>query len=172
MAKKLVGIVGIYKDPEQLMLAARKFKDAKVKKMDAYTPFPVHGMEDAIGIPRSKVPWVTFLAGLTGLAIGFSLETWVSTVNWRLNVGGKPFFSFPAFIPVMFELTVLIAGLSTAAALFAFSGMPNFKPQVIDPDLTNDKFALFVSAEDPNYKESDFMNTMRSSGAVDVRVLK
>lgn len=172
MAKKLVGVVGIYSDPDQLMQVARKFKDSRVKKMDAFTPFPVHGMEDAIGIPRSKIPWVTFIAGLTGLSIGFALQTWVATVNWKLNVGGKPFFSFPAFIPVMFELTVLIAGLSTAAALFAFTGMPNLKPQVIDPDLTNDKFALFVSAEDPNYNESEFMSAMKSGGALEVKVLK
>ncbi len=172
MAKKLVGVVGIYSDPDQLMKAARTFKDARVKKMDAFTPFPVHGMEDAIGIPRSKIPWVTFLAGLTGLTIGFSLQTWVATMNWKLNVGGKPFFSFPAFIPVMFELTVLIAGLSTAGALFALTGMPNFKPQIIDPEITNDKFALFVSSDDPNYKESEFMNTMKSTGAIEVKVLK
>ena len=172
MAKRMTGIVGIFTDGDQLKAAAEKIRDARVKHFDAFTPFPVHGLEDSMGIPRSILPWVTFCAGLCGLAIAFSLETWVSAIQWPLNVGGKPFFSLPAFIPVMFELTVLIGGLSTAGAMFFFCGMPNFNPQILDPEITNDKFALFISSTDANYREGEFTEVMKKAGAIDVRAVR
>lgn len=173
MSKKIkTGIVGIYSDPEKLMEAARKIREMKVKNMDAFTPFPVHGMEEAIGIPRSKLPWVTLLAGLTGATAAFGLQIWVSAVNFPLNVGGKPLISLPAFVPVGFELTVLFAGLATAGALFLFTGMPNFNPQIFHPEITNNKFALFISSTDRNYRETEFMDIMKGTGCEEVRVIK
>lgn len=166
------GVVGIFKDTEKLKEAARKIRDAGVKEFDAFTPFPVHGIEEDIGIPRSKLPWVTLLAGLTGCAAGLGLQTWVSASQWTLNVGGKPNFSLPAFIPVAFEITVLFAGLATAGALFAFCGMPNFKPRILDPRITNDRFALFISAEDPRYDEAAFLDVMKKAGAEEARAVE
>lgn len=170
--KKMTGIVAMFKDPEDLKTAAKKIRDAKVRNFDAFTPFPVHGLEHSMGIPRSKLPWITFFGGLTGLATAAGLQTWVAAVNWPLNVGGKPFVSVPAFVPVAFELTVLIAGLSTAAGMFLLTGMPNMEPEILDPEITNDKFALYVSSKDANYKEAEFIDAMKNAGAYDVRILK
>ena len=171
-SKMMTGVVGIFSTPEALKVAARQVRDQNVKHFDAYTPFPVHGLEADMNIPRSKLPWVTLLGGLTGLAIAFALQTYVAVFSWPLNVGGKPAFSFPAFIPVMFELTVLIAGLSTAGGLFFLCGLPNKDPQIFHPDITNDKFALFIASTDANYKEAEFLQIMKNAGATETRVVK
>jgi hypothetical protein len=169
--KPLKGVVGIFTDAEQLKVAAAQVHERKVRKFDAFTPFPVHGLEDAMGIKRSFLPWVTFGAGMTGGTLALIFQCWVSAVDWPLNVGGKPFISLPAFIPITFELTVLLAGLATAAAMIITCGMPNLNPQILDPGITNDKFALFVSSEDPGYREQDFKDLMKRAGAHEVRVI-
>lgn len=168
---KMKGVVGVFTDPELLKKAAAQVRDLKVQKFDSYTPFPVHGIEEAMGLKRSPLPWVTFAAGMTGCAAGLGLQVWVSAITWPLNVGGKPFVSLPAFIPVTFELTILFAGLATAGALFLFCGLPKVDPPILDPDITNDKFALFISSDDPNYRENEFKELMKRSGAHDVRVI-
>lgn len=169
--KSLKGIVGIFSDPEQLKKAAVQVRDRNIKKFDAFTPFPVHGIEEAMGLKRSFLPWVTFGAGLTGCVTGLVFQIWTSAVDWPLNVGGKPFVSLPAFIPITFELTVLFAGLATAGVMLVACGLPNLGAPVLDPGLTNDKFALFVSAEDPAYRENEFSDLLKRSGAHEVRVI-
>ncbi len=165
------GLLAIFKDPEQLKTAAAEYRDRKVKKFDAFSPFPVHGIEEAMGLKRSFLPWITFGAGLTGVTCGLALEIWTSAFDWALNVGGKPMISLPAFIPIAFETTVLFAGLATAASLILVSRMPNLEPAIFDPSFTNDKFGLFVSADDPAYREKDFGDLMKRAGAHEVRVI-
>lgn len=165
------GIVGLFADPEKLLVACAGVRDRSIVEFDAFTPFAVHGIEEAMGMKRSWLPWVTFIAGLTGCAAGTWFQIWTSAVDWPINVGGKPFNSLPAFIPVTFECTVLLAGLATAGALFIVSGMPNFKPRILDPSITNDKFALFVSSDDPKYNENEITQLMKRAGAQDVRVI-
>lgn len=171
MAKTLQGVVGFFKDPEMLKKAAQEVKNRNCKNFDAFTPFPVHGLEDAMGIKRSFLPWVTFLSGLTGCTLGLALQIWTSAVAWPLNVGGKPLVSLPAFIPITFECTVLLAGLATAGALFVVSGLPNFKPTILNPQITNDEFALFVSSEDSQYNEKDLKDLFQKAGAHEVRLV-
>lgn len=163
------GLVGLFKDPEALKKAAAHFRDRRVAKFDAFTPFPVHGIEEAMGVRRSFLPWVTFLAGLTGGTLGLFFQWWTSAVDWPLNVGGKPLASWPAFIPVTFECTVLFAGLATAGALIVVCGLPDIAHAPFDPSITSDRFALWVSADDPVYSEKDFREIMTRSGAYDVR---
>ena len=168
---KTNGVLAIFSDTEQLKAAAKTIRDKNVKKFDAFSPFPVHGIEEAMGLKRSFLPWVTFAAGLTGMAIGLGFQVWTSAYDWPLNVGGKPMVSLPAFVPIIFELTILIAGLSTAGALFLACKIPNLNPVIFDPSLTNDKFALFISSEDPAYRESEFSEILKRAGAHEVRIL-
>ena len=123
-----------------------------------------------MGLKRSFVPWVTFLAGLTGGTLGLTFEIWTSAFDWPLNVGGKPLNSLPAFIPICFECTVLFAGLATAATMILAAKLPAVDPPILDPSLTNDKFGLFISADDPNYREKDFSELLKKAGANEVRV--
>lgn len=169
MAKVKTGVAGIFLSEESLLKAATKTKEMGFVKFDAITPYPVHGLEEACGIKRSWIPYVTFTMGLAGLLSGLALTWWTSAVNWPINVGGKPLFSLPAFIPILFELTVLLAALSSVAALFYACGIPRVNPPVIDPDLTCHKFAVFVPSDDVGYSEEKVMDMFRSLGAAEVK---
>lgn len=169
MAKKLGGVVGIWLDDHELVAACHKVREAGFKKFDAITPFPVHGIEEAIGIQRSVIPWVTFIAGLAGAASGLGLQYWTSAVDWALNVGGKPFFSGPAFMPVTFELTILFAALASMVAFIALCKLPRIDPPIIDPDLTSHKFAIFIPENDVGYDAGRAEQMLRSLGAKEVR---
>jgi hypothetical protein len=169
MAKKTGGVVGIWLDDHKLVAAAHKVREAGYKKFDAITPFPVHGLEEAIGIKRSWIPYVTFGAGITGLASALALTYWTSAVDWPINVGGKPFFSGPAFVPIMFELTVLFAALFSVGTLFAICGLPKIDPPIIDPDLTSHKFALFIPESEAGYDAARAEQMLSSLGAQEVR---
>ena len=116
--KQLAGVIGFFDDPHSLMIATEKVRDSKYKDFDAYTPFPVHGLIEAQGLERSPLPFITFAAGLTGCVCGYLIQYWTSAVDWPLNVAGKPFNSIPAFVPVMFELTILFAQVAVLCLLF------------------------------------------------------
>ena len=171
MSSRLLGIVGLFKDPYHLLRAAKEAQTRAFVHCDAFTPYPVHGVDKLLNHKRSWIPWVTLVAGLTGCFGGLGFQIWVSAIDWPINIAGKPFLSIPAFIPITFECTVLFAGLATAATLIAVCKLPNSKPTILDPSLTNDKFALFVSAEDPSYRESEFTDLMKRAGAHKVRVV-
>ncbi|MCO5141737.1 MAG: DUF3341 domain-containing protein [Oligoflexia bacterium] len=138
------GAVAYFKTPGEILSAAKTATEKGFKNVEAYTPFPIHGMDEALNLKPSIVPWATLIGGITGFAIATHLQIWTSAMDWPINVGGKPMVSLPAFIPVMFELTVLLAGLSTAAFMFFLNGLPNFKPNPFDPRITDDRFALYI----------------------------
>jgi hypothetical protein len=153
--KNLSGVIGFFEDPHQLVEATKKVKEAKYLEFDAFTPYPVHGLDAAQGLERSILPFITFGAGMTGCVLGFLLEYWTSVVDWPINVGGKPFNSWPAFVPVMFECTILFAGLATAGGMFLLNRLPNVTRKSFDPRLTNQRFALWISAAAPAIAEYD-----------------
>ncbi len=169
MAKRKSGVAGIFHDDEAILVAAEKMRKAGYKKFDAITPFPVHGMEEAVGIKRSFIPWVTFFAAVTGCCAGMYMQYWMSAVSWALNVGGKPFFSIPAFIPVTFELTILFAALSSVITMFVVNGLPAVNPPIIDPDLTSHKFALWVPEDEVGYSVEKVEAFMKELGADEVK---
>ena len=151
--KKIAGVLGFFDDPTALVDATAKVREANYESFDVFTPYPVHGLDHAQGLKRSPLPYVTFIAGATGFMLAMGLQYWTSAVDWPLNVGGKPFFSWPAFVPILFELTVLLAGLSTVGAMFALNGLPNIFKKSFDPALTRDRFAIVVEA--PAEKKQD-----------------
>lgn len=169
MAKYKNGVAGIFLTEESILKAAAAIRDAGFKKFDAISPYPVHGMEEACSIKRSWIPYVTFIAALVGLSSGLALTYWTSAVNWPINVGGKPYFSLPAFIPIIFELTILFAALSSVGALFYACGIPRVDPPVIDPALSSHKFAIFVPQDDTGYDEVKVSELLRSLGAAEVK---
>lgn len=169
MAKYKSGMAGIFTDEASILKAAAKVRESGFTKFDAISPYPVHGMEDACGIKRSWIPYVTFFAGLTGLSAGLGLTYWTSAVDWPVNVGGKPFFSLPAFVPIMFELTILFAALCSVGAMFVATKIPRIDPPIIDPDLTSHKFAIFIPSDDTGYDEKKIESLFKSLGASDVR---
>lgn len=168
MGKYKSGVAGIFLTEEEILKAAKACKDMGLKDFDAITPYPVHGMEEACGIKRSWIPYVAFVAGFVGLTAGLLLTWWTSAVNWPTIVGGKPMFSLPAFVPIMFELTILFAALSSVGALFYAAGLPKIDPPVIHPDLTCHKFAIFIPNTESGFNESKLMESLKSWGASEV----
>jgi len=171
MAKKraIGGIAGIFHEESMTVNAAHKVRESGFVKFDAITPYPVHGMEEACGIKRSGIPYVTFAAGCLGLLSALALVYYTSVVDWPINIGGNPMFSLPAFIPIMFELTVLFAALCSVAALFVVCKMPAIDPPVIDKDLTCHKFAIFIPENDVGYSEDRVSRLLKDLGANEVK---
>lgn len=181
--KQLTAVVGFFEDPEALLQATKKIRDARYRDFDAFTPYPVHGLEAAQGLKRSSLPYVTFIAGLSGCSLGFLLQYWTSAVDWPIIVGGKPLNSWPAFVPIMFECTILFAGLATFGAMLLFNGLPNLGRKIFDPSITRDRFALAIEApldveeEEEGggtvgfkkFDESEAVDLLKKAGAKEVR---
>ncbi len=155
-------VVGLFDEPQALVNATQKTREAGFKNFDAFTPYPVHGLDQAQGLKRSPIPYVTFIFGLTGCALGFLLQYWTSVIDWPLNVGGKPFNSWPAFVPIMFELTVLLGGLSTFAAVLFFCRIPNFTKKIVDPSITRDRFALVIEDAERTEEAKKFLQSLNA----------
>ena len=167
--KTLGGMAAIFLEESKVLAAAKKVRESGFTKFDAISPYPVHGMEEACGIKRSWLPYVTFSAGVVGLLAGLALTYYTSVVDWPINIGGKPLFSLPAFIPIIFELTVLFAALASVVALFVVCKMPRIDPPVIDKDLTCHKFAIFIPENDIGYSEDRISRLFNELGANEIK---
>jgi len=160
------GVMGIFTDEHTILLAAEKTRLKGFVNFDAVTPYPVHGMEEAVGVKRSWIPWVTLIAGAAGCLFGLWFTWWTSAVSWPINVGGKPMWSLPAFIPIIFELTILFAALASVKVMIIVAcGLPKIDPPVVDLDLTSHKFGLFVSEKDAKYNAREVQAWMQELGA-------
>jgi hypothetical protein len=141
---------------QALLDASRKAFAEGYRKMDAYTPFPIEALDEAIGIPHTILPWVVFFGGLFGGMAGYGLEYWTQVIEYPLIIGGKPFHSWPNFIPVWFETTVLGAALSAVVGMLALNGLPQPYHPVFNVDrftehAQNDGFFLCIEAKDPKF---------------------
>lgn len=172
MGPELPGIVGLFKDPYHLLRAAKEVQKRGLAGCDAVLPYPIHGLDKMLGQKKSLVPWATLLLGLGGCLGGLALTIWTSAYDWPVNIGGKPFNSLAAFIPVIFECTILSGGLATVAALFMFCHLPDYRVKILNPQITNDVFALFVPASGRKFSESDVKQFMQECGAYEIKVVE
>lgn len=165
------GVFGLFDTPKEILEAAEKTKQKNYQGFDCFTPYPVHGLDDAMGLPRSGIPWVSFFMGLFGCTMGFLFPYLVHAHDWQINFSGKALNAWPAYVPVIFEMTVFMSGMSTAFALFYLLKVKgNRKP--LHPDITSHRFALWIPASSPNYKEEEVVTHLKSLGAKDITVLK
>lgn len=137
-----------YRSEEDILAAARDARLGGLEIHDAFTPFPVHGLDDAIGLRRSRLMRVAFFGGLLGMAIAVNLQLWVSLSEWPMIIGGKPLAPIPLFVPVTFELTVLISGLSTVAAFLFVSRLRPGKRKLHFEGVTDNQFVLVLRQGD------------------------
>ncbi len=165
---ELQGVYGLFRHQDDLLHAASKVNERNYEDWDCYTPYPVHGLDAAMGLSRSWIPWVTLIAGLTGTMTAICLQVGIMVFNWPMNFGGRPFLAFPDFVPIMFELTVLFGGLATWAAVFVSQGMPTLNPTIIDPRVGDDRFAVYVGAGNANFDAEEFRNFLTELGAEEV----
>ncbi len=167
------GLLAEFDTADELVHAARQARQDGWRKMDCYTPYPVEEAAEAIGFHRNMVPLVTLLGGITGGALMFWLETWISVQAYPLNIGGRPLFSWPAFIVPAYELTILIAGLSAAFGMLALNGFPTlYHPLFNAPNFrdgaTTDKFFLCLEAKDPKFSREETKAYLESFKPVSV----
>lgn len=172
MGQHLLGMVGLFKDPYHILRAAKEVHSKGFSQCDAFTPYPVHGLDQALGHKRSLVPWVTLVFGLTGCFAGLALQIWTSAIDWPLNVGGKPFISLPAFIPIAFECTILFGGIATFVALLLFCRLPNYHLPIIDRGITDVAYALYIPAKEVGFEEQMLRELLEKAGAYEVRLVE
>ncbi len=136
-------LFGLYDDEQILLSAVKKAKDAHLDIMDVLTPFPVHGLDPILGLKESRLHIVGFIFGALGASLGFGLMTWIFTRDWPTIFGGKPYWSVPAFIPIAFEITVLLASIGMVVTYFTVNGLaPGVKNPILHDRITDDKFCI------------------------------
>ena len=163
--------VAWFKEEAQVLDATRAAKARGMDVEDVYSPYPIHGIDEAMGLQPSRLTWVCCAFGLLGLGLALGFQYWVSAIDWPLNVGGKPFNSMPAFVPVAFELTVLIAALGTVAALFARTRLlPRARPRFMPEGVTRDRFALVVRASARTFDADETRGLLERAGADEIEV--
>jgi Protein of unknown function (DUF3341) len=151
----LHGVMGEFETPQQLLDAAKKARAAGYKHVDAYTPFPIEGLSEAIGFRWTAVPLITLIGGIGGGLTGFGLQYWCSAITYPINIGGRSLNSWPAFIPVTFELTVLGASIFAVVGMLALNRLPQPYHPVFNVErfaaASTDRFFLVIEARDPKF---------------------
>lgn len=163
-------VVGIYEDDQVLLKAVDRLKDMGYKIADAFTPFPVHHLDVKLGYKESRLPDAAFVFGITGTSLALLMQIWMYTVDWPVNVGGKPHLPLPSFIPITFELTVLLASFGMVFTyLYANRLAPGIQTKIIDPRQTDDLFILTVEAKEDSGENKKLHDAFRETGAVETR---
>lgn len=167
--KRALGLLGEFLSPAALYSACERVRDAGYTRWDAHSPFPVHGLDRAMGLGRSRLPWIVLVLALLGAAGGFALQAWVHTSAYPLVISGKPFFAWPAFVPVTFELAVLGGALGAVLGMFALNRLPRHNHPVFDSKhferATDDRFFISIEGEDPRFDTAATPALLEGSGA-------
>ena len=172
----IYGLMAEFRTAEQILEATRRARQEGYRQMDAYTPYTVEGLAEELDLPRTRVPFVVLMGGLVGAGIGFFMQYWSMAVDYPLNVGGRPHNSWPVFIPVTFELTVLGAALSAVFGMLALNGLPRphhplFNVKRFVKHATSDRFFLCVEARDPKFSLADssrFLHELKATHVSEV----
>jgi len=167
MSRRL--LVAVFQHEDDILGVTRAAREAGLKIVDVYAPFAVHGMDRAMGLRPSRLSRVCLIAGATGAILKLWFEIWTAAIDWPVNVGGKPWNSLPAFVPITFEVMVLFAGLATVAAFFLVSRLNPFRRVALAaPGVTNDRFALVVEQTDAGFNAPWVRGLMERFHAVHV----
>ena len=164
----IYGLMAEFDAPEALLEAARRSFAEGYRRMDAYSPFPIDGLAEAIGFHKTRIPMIVLIGGIIGCIGGFYLQYWASVIDYPLNIGGRPLNSWPSFIPVTFELTILLAALSAVLGLLALNGLPMPYHPVFNVErfqlATRNRFFLCIEARDPKFDPDSTRRFLESVG--------
>ncbi len=165
---RLWGLLGELTDAQDLLHAAEIVRDAGYTRWDAHAPYPVHGLNDAMGIRQTRLPLFVLGGGLTGGALALLMQWWMNAVDYKYLISGKPFFSLPANIPVFFELTVLFAALGAFGGMLAFNLLPEYNHPLFRSErfrrATQDRFFISIEARDPRFDEATARELLARAG--------
>lgn len=173
--KNLYGLMAEFDTATELVDAARSVREAGYTKTDAFSPFPLHEIDEALGIKRSILPLLVFGGGVTGLLLGLGLQSFIHYVDYPLNIGGRPYLSWPSFIPAAYELTILLAGFTAVFGMLFLNGLPRpYHPVFNVPRFalaTREKFFLVIETGDKEFdyeKTKSFMQSLSPQEVFDV----
>ena len=166
----IYGLMAEFDSPDKILAAARRAAEKGYTRLDAYTPFPMEELTDALKIRHTKLSLFVLCCGITGCLVGFFLQYFVSVYEYPLNIGGRPLNSWPSFIPITFEMTILFSALGTVVGMIFRNGLPRPVHPVFNVDrfalATRDKFFLCIEATDPKFNEAEtvkFLKTLKPS---------
>ena len=168
----LYGIMAQFDNPTDLVNAARTVYESGYRRINGYSPYPIEELSEAIGFTHTSLPLIVFIGGVIGGVSGFLMQYWIEVVNYPLIVGGKPYNSWPAFIPITFECTVLFAAFSAVLGMLVLNKLPQpYHPVFNAPNFalaTRDRFFLAVEANDPKFKHDEVVELLKGLGAIDI----
>ena len=171
-AHRLYGVMAQFDSPSTLVAAARETYAAGYRRINGYSPFPIEELSEAIGFKRTILPLIVLIGGILGGLGGFFMQYWMEVVDYPINVGGKPFNSWPAFIPITFECTILAAALAAVLGMLALNKLPQpYHPVFNAPNFalaTRDSFFLVIESKDPKFQHDEVMRFLKSLEARDV----
>ncbi len=162
-------ILGVYGDEEIVLKAIKRIRDAGIKIHEVFSPYPVHGMDDALGYKRSRLPRVAFIFGTLGFALALLMQYWMLGYDWQMIIGGKDFASLPPFIPVTFELTVLLSALGMVFTFFVVSDLKPYKrPVIFDRRITDDKHVIAIDIDENSIGKEEISGIVAETGAEEI----
>ncbi len=174
-AKTAVGMAGLYDDCNDLLAAAEKVRDAGYSHWDCHTPYPVHGLDDAMGLKPSPMAYICLTAGFIGGGLGLLMQWWMSAVDYPVRIGGKPLFSWEAFVPITFELFVLFAALATFTGMILLCRLGRWHSPLYDSgimkEVTTTRLAVVLDGTDPSFSEEAARALLEETGCKDIRVV-
>ena len=175
MPEPLYGMMAVFETPEALLVAAQQARKTGYRRLEAYTPYPVDGLADVLAIPPNRLPLIVLLSAIAGGLTGYGMQLFAMAVHWPLNVGGRPLNSWPAFVPITFELTILFGAFGAVFGLLAMNRLPQpYHPAFNAPcfDLASlDRFFLCIEARDPMFereKTRRFLESLKPTEVADV----
>ncbi len=168
-------VLAEFANPADLMDAASAVNKAGYKHFDTYSPFPIHGMDDAMGLKPSKLGWIVLAHGILGLLGGFALQMWSMDIAYPVHISGKPYLNIPAFVPVTFALVILLASFGAFMGLFFLNKLPRLHQPIFNSDriakATDDGFFICIEASDPIFAEKKTSEFLKSIGATHVETI-
>ncbi|MBF0429674.1 MAG: DUF3341 domain-containing protein [Fibrobacteria bacterium] len=169
------GYIGLYDSPEELLRAAEAVRDAGIKKWDCHTPYPVHGLDDAMGLKMSPVPLIVLFMGGVGAGVAFLMQWWMDVIDYPFVVGGKPLFSWPLFIPITFELFVLFAALAAMGSVIWFCKLGRWASPLhqgsVMKDITSNRYGIFLDSAEADFNEDKARSLLEATACQDIRRL-
>lgn len=162
-------ILGVYSDDDVVLKAIKNIRGAGIKIHEVFSPFPIHGIDDALGYKRSRLPRAAFMFGAIGLTLALTMQYWMLGYDWQMIIGGKNFASLPPFIPVSFELTVLLSALGMVGTFMVVSDLkPYKKAKIFDIRITDDKHVIAIDVADNKLAMKEISKIVAATGAEEV----
>jgi len=169
---QLYGVMAEFDNPTDLVAAARRTYEAGYRRINGYSPYPIEELSEAIGFHHTRLPLIVLIGGVLGGLGGFFMQYWMAVIDYPLNVGGKPYNSWPAFIPITFECSILCAALAAVLGMLALNKLPQpYHPVFNAPNFalaTRDRFFLVIESKDPKFEHDSVVSFMQGFGPRDV----